>query len=108
MELCYKLFLDTLRPVLFTQELREVVSVHLVKEVVKGVTVDEAHHQDILDVGCCDCEIEAFFEEVTDLKLCNVNSHVSKVVRGIVVNNDLLVDNPEEQLSVLRLLKIIE
>jgi hypothetical protein len=29
-------------------------------------------------------------------------------VRGIVVNNDLLVDNPEEQLSVLRLLKIIE
>jgi hypothetical protein len=31
-----------------------------------------------------------------------------EVVRWVIVNNDLLVFNPEEQLSILRLLQVVE
>jgi len=61
-----------------------------------------------LDVRRSDGEVETFLKEVANLKFCQSNSHIGKVVRGIVVNDDLLVVNPEEQLSVLRLLKVIK
>ena len=75
-QLRYKLLLDPFRPVLLTQELRQVVSVHLIEQVVEGVTVYKAHHQDVLDVGSSDREVETFLQEVANLKFCQGNSHI--------------------------------
>jgi len=75
-KLCHKLLLDPFGPVLLAQQLRQVVSVHLIEEVVEGVTVDKADHQDVLDVGCRDQEIETLLEEVADLKFGKTNSQL--------------------------------
>jgi hypothetical protein len=65
----------TFGPVLFTKELGEEFSIHLVKQVVERVSIDNTNEKDVLDVGRKNKNIKDFLQEEAYLKLSNVDVH---------------------------------
>jgi len=67
-------FLNTFRPIFLSEELREELCVHLVQQIIQGVTIHEADQQDVLDVSLRDGNIESLLDEVAYLEFSNIDA----------------------------------